>query len=409
MEITYGTNQGTIDIELLDDQVPATARNFLNYAGRHAYQGGYSNSIIHRTARNYLVAGAPIFAIQGGGHTFFPNPFIPDSILFQRITAGDAIRNEFSPSRPNIRGTISMAKLGGQPDSATSEWFINVTDNPFLDDPSDPSGGYTVFGHVLAGMDVVDEIASLPIYNGAAQPPNYAAFGELPTYLFDPAAAPLKANNLVLVSNIPNIKSATTSTGTLTTFTADVDMVFDTLQTVDTNTALTWLTSFTSPPDESVHFNNGMFTLTLSGVMGANGRSVTLYDVAATRPTRYYAYGKTPDDPSPHWYDFTFDGETGAEIRNDRIILHFVDGKRGDDDLDSTNGSVTHTGAQAVVTDITTSSSQSGGCSIASTPSPTMRGGDWAMVSLFLGMLALIRRRVRLQVQHERVTNITSP
>src|SRR3990167_7126230 len=100
-----------------------------------------------------------------------------------------------------------------------------------------------------------------------------------------------------------------------------------------------------------------MFTLKISGPMDANGRIVTLYDGATNRPTRYYAYGKTPDDPSPHWYDLTFDGETGAEIKSDRVILHFADGKRGDDDLDPANGSITHAGGQAVVT--TTSSTQS--------------------------------------------------
>jgi MYXO-CTERM domain-containing protein len=195
----------------------------------------------------------------------------------------------------------------------------------------------------------------------------------------------------------------------LATFTADLDMVFDDVQTVPTNTALTWLTSFTSPPDQSVHFNNGMFTLKMSGAMGTNGRIVTLYDGATNRPTRYYAYGKTLDNQTDHWYDFTFDGVTGAEIKNDRIILHFVDGERGDDDLDPNNDSISHTGAQAVVTTSSTQSAQSGGCSIATTPSKTPRGGDWIIVSLFLGMLALVRRRARRQVQCERVTNIASP
>jgi MYXO-CTERM domain-containing protein len=188
-------------------------------------------------------------------------------------------------------------------------------------------------------------------------------------------------------------------------------MVFDDVQTVPTNTALTWLTSFTSPPDQSVQFNNSMFSLEISGAMGANGLIVTLYDGAINRPTRYYAYGKTPDNQTDHWYDFSYDSATGtgAEIVGDKIYLHFVDGQRGDEDLIA-NNSITHTGAQAVVTTTgTTQSAQSGGCSIATTPSKTPRGGDWVMVSLFLGMLALVRRRARRQVQRERVTNIASP
>ncbi|MEK7223426.1 MAG: hypothetical protein AAB156_04050, partial [Pseudomonadota bacterium] len=123
--------------------------------------------------------------------------------------------------------------------------------------------------------------------------------------------------------------------------------------------------------------------------------SLTLYDGATTRPTRYYAYGPTPDDPAPHWYDFAFDGETGAEIGSDRITLHFVDGKRGDDDLNPDNDSITHTGAQAVVTENASAQSgqAGGGCSIVATPSPTSRGGDWMVVSLFLAFVALVRRR----------------
>jgi len=133
-----------------------------------------------------------------------------------------------------------------------------------------------------------------------------------------------------------------------------------------------------------------------------------MYDGASKRPTHYYAYGPTPDDPSPHWYDFAFDGETGAEIKNDRIILHFVDGMRGDDDL-TVNDSITHTGAQAVVTAVDDGSAQGGGCSIARIPPDVQHGGDWIVVSLFLTMLTLVRRRARRQVQHERVTNIASP
>lgn len=103
----------------------------------------------------------------------------------------------------------------------------------------------------------------------------------------------------------------------------------------------------------------------------------------------------TAKHPTDHWYDFTYDGETGAEISGDKITLHFIDGKRGDDDL-SVNDSITHTGAQAVVTDIANSSSQAGGgCSIVTTPSQTSRGGDWIVVSLFLAFVALIRRRAR--------------
>ena len=376
MEITYGTNQGTIDIELYDDQAPKSVANFLRYAGRGDYT---TNGIIHRSV--------PGFVIQGGGFSFIDLP--PFGIQYFHIPEDPPVPNEFSPSRSNVRGTIAMAKLGGNPDSATSEWFFNLADNSA--NLNTQNGGFTVFGRVLdPGMNIVDAIASLPVRNASTVNP---AFDELPLVNYTSGA--LQPSNLVLVTRIPNVASAQTPLGAWEIFTADVDMIFNSVGAVDTATAVSRLGSFTSPPNQSVYFNNGMFTLMMSGVMGVSGRVVTLYDGATNRPTRYYAYGKTQDNPTDHWYDFTYDGETGAEIGNDRITLHFVDGKRGDDDL-TVNDSITHTGAQAVVTANASSSSQSGGgCSIVTTPSQTSRGGDWIVVSLFLALLALVRRRAR--------------
>lgn len=122
---------------------------------------------------------------------------------------------------------------------------------------------------------------------------------------------------------------------------------------------------------------------------------MTLYDGATTRPTHYYAYGKTLDNPTDHWYDFTFDGETGAVIGSDRITLHFVDGKRGDED--PSPNSIMHAGAQVVLGPPIPSSVQSdaGGCSITThKSSQALRGGDWLLVSLFLVMLGLMHRRI---------------
>ena len=301
------------------------------------------------------------------------------------------VQNEFSPLRSNLRGTIAMAKLGSNPDSATSEWFFNLADNSVRLD--NLFGGYTVFGRVLdPGMDTVDAIANLRIVD---QSNFFFPFNQLPVASFNDETGQLRIEDLVVVKRIPNVASTRTPSGTLEIFTADVDMTFNYVGTVDTDTALSWVATFKSPPNSFVSFNSGMFTLSMTGTMGPAGYIVTMYDGATVRPTRYYAYGPTPDDPAPHWYDFAFDGETGAEIGSDRITLHFIDGKRGDDDL-TANNSITHTGAQAVVTENASSSSQSGGgCSIVTTPSQTSRGGDWIVVSLFLTLLALVRRRAR--------------
>src|SRR3972149_621121 len=139
------TNLGSFNIGLYDDDAPETVKNFLNYVNR----GDYDNSIIHRSV--------PGFVVQGGGYKccdIFGQAY--------HILTDPPVLNEFDPSRSNIRGTIAMAKLGDDPDSATSEWFFNLADNH--DNLDNQNGGFPVFARVLdAGMDVVDAIAVLPI------------------------------------------------------------------------------------------------------------------------------------------------------------------------------------------------------------------------------------------------------
>ncbi|BAV33426.1 hypothetical protein SCL_1113 [Sulfuricaulis limicola] len=281
------------------------------------------------------------------------------------------------------------------PDSATSEWFINLNDN------SIGLVGYTVFGHVIgSGMNVVDAIAALP------RSPLFFSPFQAPTlngaYIYTsrvcvnndadaacPQTEDMAPNGDGNGDGIPDRDQAnvttiqTVSGGGTSTISAAPGMTINNFRTVNLG---------------STRFNNGMFTWKLSGIMGTAGVVVTLYDGAATRPDSYYAYGPTPNNPTPHWYDFTFDGETGAEISGDKIILHFVDGKRGDDDLVA-NNSIAHTGAQAVLATFTSTSTQdqpqSGGCSITTESSQALQSGDWILVALFLTMLALVRRRAR--------------
>lgn len=399
------TNVGAFNVELYDAQAPLTVTNFLNYVNR----GDYSSTVIHRSV--------PGFIIQGGGYV---DVNIFGINFFFDFPNAAPVQNEFSPSRSNIRGTIAMAKLPNQPDSATSEWFFNLADNSANLD--NQNGGFTVFGRVLdSGMDVVDAIAKLDIkaINQSMTDGSVKFFGELPV---------TKSGNFVLVNRIcinndgdgacpetedlasggdgngdgiPDRDQANVTTikvllGGTATFAAETAMTLNIVDIVDSATIFSRMMTFKSPPDQSVYFNNGMFTLKMTGAMGSAGHIVTLYDGAAARPNRYYAYGKTSDSPSDHWYDFTYDGETGAVISGDKITLHFVDGKRGDDDL-TVNDSITHAGAQAVTENADSSSQAGGGCSIVATPLQTSRGGDWIVVSLFLALLALIRRRTRRQ------------
>ncbi len=134
------TNRGTIRLKLFEEQAPETVRNFLAYADA----GHYDGTIFHRVIGDFM--------IQGGGYT---------EKLVQKPTRAP-IRNEAHNGLKNRRGTIAMARTNVV-DSATSQFFINLRDNAFLDhrgkDPA--SYGYAVFGEVVSGMDVVELIGKL--------------------------------------------------------------------------------------------------------------------------------------------------------------------------------------------------------------------------------------------------------
>jgi cyclophilin family peptidyl-prolyl cis-trans isomerase len=368
------TNLGVIDIELYDMQAPLTVTNFLNYAAR----GDYNGTAIHRSV--------PGFVIQGGGYVFagyalgFPVVF--------HIPEDPPVLNEFSPTRSNVRGTIAMAKLGGDPNSATSEWFFNLADNSANLD--NQNGGFTVFGRVIAGMNVVDTIAGLRVLYAPGLNPAFTDLPVMDSYILGNLLQP---TDLVTVIRMLKVGYAVNLSGGLATFTADADMTFNLVGTQNSFISQLLLSTFSPPPNSIVQFNDGIFTFNITGAMDPVGDVVTLYDGATTRPTRYYAYGPTPDNNAAHWYDFTFDGTTGAEILSDRIVLHFVDGQRGDDDM-TANGSITHTGAPAVETSAS-SKSKAGGCTIAETPSQMARAGDWVLIFVFFVFVALARKQAR--------------
>jgi cyclophilin family peptidyl-prolyl cis-trans isomerase len=395
------TTLGTIDIQLYDDQAPKTVTNFLRYAGR----GDYSrNGFIHRHA---TISTSGVSVIQGGGYTYAEadTPFGLYRAYFH-IPQDPPVQNEFSSSRSNTRGTIAMAKLSGNPDSATSDWFINLADNN-INNPTlnldVENGGFTVFGQVLSGMNVADDIANLQVLDAWNTPVTCSilcnlplpAFSELPVINYNSTIG-LDPSNHVMVTSIPNVTATISQFGTTSAYAADVDMTFSSASIIPEFTAKSWLATFDPPPGKTVQFNDEISTFTMTWTTGPSARVVTLYHGANASVNRYYAYGPTPGNASPHWYDFTFDSTTGtgAEFVGDKILLHFVDGQRGDDD--PTNGSVSHTGAPALVTDITTTiSSNYAGCTIAAMPSQSTGNGDWVVVSLFLAFVALVRRRAR--------------
>lgn len=144
-----GAVTGTIKAELFEDKAPITVKNMLQYIEKKHYDG----LIFHRVI--------PTFMIQGGGHTKgFGDITTADQYRASERKAGKEIENEATNGLKNTRGTLAMARKG-DPHSASAQFFINVKDNPGLDhkNKDTPRGwGYAVFGKVIDGMKVVDEI-----------------------------------------------------------------------------------------------------------------------------------------------------------------------------------------------------------------------------------------------------------
>ena len=148
--VVMQTNFGDIVIELNAQRAPKTVENFKKYINT----GFYKNVVFHRIISNFM--------IQAGGYT----------TKMEKKTATFKVENESIGGLPNIRGSISMARTS-DPHSASSQFFINVQDNPSLDSKNENNYGYTVFGQVVEGLDVVDKIKMVktqrftPPYPGA--------------------------------------------------------------------------------------------------------------------------------------------------------------------------------------------------------------------------------------------------
>lgn len=138
--VVISTSKGDIHVQLDTENTPATAENFLNYLR----SGFYNDTIFHRVIDGFM--------IQGGGLT---------ADMEQKTTEAP-VKNEAKNAKPNKRGSIAMARTM-DPHSATAQFFINVSDNAFLNYSGDHAQGfgYCVFGEVVEGMDVVDAIAKV--------------------------------------------------------------------------------------------------------------------------------------------------------------------------------------------------------------------------------------------------------
>jgi len=220
-----------VDLELFDRDTPVTVANFLNYIddgqGNHRYDGTF----IHRLVPTIDLPIDGLAVMQGGGFIFEPDvgPFSDafDSGV-RHINEDIPIKNE--PGLSNVRGTIAMAKQANQPDSATSEWFFNLTDNSaVLDDPAN-SGGFTVFGQVLGdGLTRVIDLLDRQTGTDVDYMPTFS-FGlpvlpDLPLVDFPPG--PVRLDQLLLVSKVERVLSVDTS---------NLDTAFGSVQLMTTAT-----------------------------------------------------------------------------------------------------------------------------------------------------------------------------
>jgi len=175
--VRFETNVGNINVQLLPADAPKTVANFLQYSNGGAFNG----SFIHRSV--------PGFVFQGGGYTW------SDSAGPVAVPNNAPVVNEFKIS--NTRGTIAMAKLGGDPNSATNQWFFNLADNSSNLD--NQNGGFTVFGRVsdAASLAVMDAIANEPTYDASGT--FGSDFTDLPLVNY---TGTFTSQNLVLISAI---------------------------------------------------------------------------------------------------------------------------------------------------------------------------------------------------------------
>lgn len=196
--VRFNSSAGRMDFELFDTDAPNTVENFLNYEAR------YQNSIVHRSAKT--TQGGD-FVIQGGGFR------INDSDDLVAIATDAPVASEANSGNSNVRGTLAMALLGGEPNSGTSQWFVNLANNTFLDSQS-----FTVFGRVIgSGLDVADAIAALSRFDVSdlLGSTTFSALNEAPlTGYTEFSGSTLGTVSLTNGSNV--------ITGTGTTFTTDI-------------------------------------------------------------------------------------------------------------------------------------------------------------------------------------------
>jgi len=403
------TGTGFVEIELFDTVAPETVANFLNYVNA----GDYDGTFIHRSV--------PGFILQMGGFIFDPaqGDFFAEGT--SHIPTDPPVVNEFRMS--NVRGTIAMAKLGGDPDSATSEFFFNLADNS--ENLDNQNGGFTVFAQVISGQDVIDAIVEEQrcsdyfIFN-SGQCNGIIAFDDAPllAMIATPTGGflnPVAPQNLVKIisigidtdgdSVIDRVEDAGPNGGdgnndgiadSEQSHVASLPDIRNSYITVEANPlqVLRALgfdegTDYLAQADplsslNGLNFVYGFLSFDVLNV-GAGGNAVIKIIVPnGESPKKYFKFGPTPDNPVDHLYEFDFDGETGAEFDGNEVTLHFVDGKRGDSDL-LENGVITDPGTPALrAKNSGSGGGGSSGCSLRSEGAHAGQAGAWLLLCLIV-------------------------
>jgi cyclophilin family peptidyl-prolyl cis-trans isomerase len=270
---------GSYQIQLLDSQFNdinnSTVTNFLQYVNN----GNYNGTFIHRSAK--LQDGSP-FVIQGGGFTAQTGTSGEILALNPIVNYGE-IQNEFSPTRSNVRGTVAMARVGGLPNSATNQWFINLNDqNTFLDTVD---GGFTVFGRVIGeGMTLVDAISDVQDYNLTRFG---SAFNEVP--LYQPY---LYSELLVTFTNVAVVPTIEWKGGSTTNW----------------GTAANWTPSTSAPGGVGVNL--------VVGSQNAANNIIDMVSAGRTVGNLYYNSNVSTTIQSAGHYSLTVDNGASASIIN---------------------------------------------------------------------------------------------
>ncbi|MDH3980963.1 MAG: peptidylprolyl isomerase [Gammaproteobacteria bacterium] len=362
------TDLGAVDVVLFDTVAPNTFNNFMGYVSN----GDYDGTLIQRAAEytnpdpltQLFPAGTP-FVIQTGGFYLDPSQAIFNGGLqvIPDITATLPLLSE--RNLLNTRGTLAMALSGNpaDPDSASNQWFVNLSDNTGLD------ADFTVFGEIEPNdMGVIDDIHAVGQVQKCYQispgcPLNISPLAEMPVVLDPDAPTQINQDTIIEIqaigvdndgdgavdsleqgsSGAQHVVSYKNEAGNTVDITAPVANPFQDFNIVGTTFGLLNIPESTLPNVfiSERAFESGFAGYKVTGVAPGGSIDVVITLPLGAQPNTFYNYGPEPGNTTPHWYEFSFDGTTGAMYNTpgpDQVTLRFMDGARGDDDNNSSNG-----------------------------------------------------------------------